>query len=319
MYEFPFDRPNYGPQRKAHPKSSSPFGTKKGKALLDRENDSLRKLAARIPSAFRGYALRNSDDATAYELCAADTTKHETLEPPGLRSQPQLFLTARRSAWTSHHDDALKDMRGNPMVNPFIVEIETVVGLDDTVLDKKNLWNVLREPYAGELVIPRKMRGGHRVHINPFAFETSRQLRVSSNFVSYSNCTAVDTTTGLDRETAARLIAAFLVSSFGQLQFEMEGVNREGLLALEKEQLARIRIFNPRWVRRGSRRELLAAFDKVPYPVTTSRLSSTQNERNRLDELFGEEIEARYPGLKAVDLVPDVQNALDEWIVARQS
>jgi hypothetical protein len=123
---------------------------------------------------------------------------------------------------------------------------------------------------------------------------------------------------GLDRATATRLVAAFLVSSFGRLQFEIEGYNREGLLSMEKTHLGRIRVFDPRWVRPKSRQAILNAFGALPYPILANRRSSEQTERNALDALLAAEIADRYPQFNAADLLSEVHAALDEWLEARQ-
>ena len=254
-----------------------------------------------------------------YELLADDVEKQQTLEPPRLRALPALFEGIRRANWTPHHDKALADMSGDPDVYAFVSEVESLVNLTTKVLNKDEIWNSLREPFAGELIIPRKMRSGHRVHVNPYAFNHGgRQVRVSSNFLSYKDCCAVDPGSGLCHAAAVRLIAAFLVSSFGQLQFEMEGVNREGLLSVEKEQLARIRVFDPRWIRPDKRQPVLDAFLRLPYPVSTDRLSVSQPERNDLDRLLAEEIVVKHPEFDADALLAEVHDALDEWLEARK-
>ena len=317
VFEFPFHRSEYGPRRRAvHPRRRYQTGI--DRELSAEDNRILGLLAREIPADFRGWAIRNSDDLEHYELTVSDVEKHETLEPPRLRAQYQIYLR-NRARWTIHHDLALEDMRNDPQTKDYISAIEDIVNLTEDVLPKDELWNVLREPTAGELIIPRKTRRGHRVHLNPFAFDSnSKQVRMSSNFISYRDCLAVDRDSGLDRPTAARLIMAFLVSSFGQLQFEMEGYNREGLLAVEKELLARVRIFDPRWIRQDRRIQILNSFSQLPFPISADRLSVTQQQRNHLDTLFAEEIVSRYPDYNLQELIEEVHNTLDEWITSRQ-
>jgi hypothetical protein len=319
VLEFPFQRPQYGPRRLRKQPPLRPFQTTKGQALTREQNEALARLADAIPTEYRGWALRNADKPQHYRLVPDEVVADQTVEPPSLRALPEIYRSRERSPWTAHHDAALAEMKSEPAVAAYVAAIETVVNVNEDVLAREELWNALREPTAGELIIPRKTRSGHRVHTNPFALNSrSRQVRVSSNFISYSGCTAADLQTGLDQEMAVTLIAAFLVSSFGQLQFEMEGYNREGLLALEKTQLSRIRVFDPRWVRPVSRSLVLAAFSELPYPIRTDRLSASQSERNRLDTIYGYEIAARFPEFDANALTAEVHTALDEWLTARQ-
>jgi hypothetical protein len=210
-------------------------------------------------------------------------------------------------------------MMANPDVRPYIESIEGIVNLNDTVLPKEKRWLALREPCAGELILPRKMRAGHRVHVNPFALiEGGRKVRISSNFFTYRGVLATDEATNLDRATSVRLIAAFLVSAFGQLQFEAEGVNREGCLTVEQHQISRIRVFNPCWIAPESRELILEAFRQLTYPVATDRLSAEQPLRNELDRLFSIEIARRIGLANSPPLLNSVHSALDEWIEARR-
>lgn len=317
VFEFPFDRTDYGPRRDAQPGGIG-FQTREVGDLTDAQNDALRQLAAQIPEEYRGWALRNSDEIEHYELIQGDVTRDQTLEPPGARNNYADFL-GDRTPWTEAHERRVAEMRAHPQLGPFIAAIEQTVGLNENVLERRKIWNVLREPVAGELIIPRKTRVGHRVYINPFAFNLDdRQVRISSNFIAFQGCTAIDAEGGLDRATATRLIAAFLVSSFGQLQFEMEGYNREGLLSMEGIHLSRIRVFDPRWISRERTQAILDAFRGLPYPIPTDRRSSEQPERNALDELFVAEIVSRYAQFNAGNLLSDVHAALDEWLEARQ-
>ncbi|BAL01505.1 putative methyltransferase [Oscillibacter valericigenes Sjm18-20] len=318
VFELPFGLNNFGPKRQrvnvANPRS---FQTLKGENLTKLENQQLKHLVGLIPDEFRGYAIRNSFDLEHYELHETDVMKEQTIEPPSLRGNP-IFNVNNRTPWTVEHDKALQELQGNPKVNSYIDGISAIVGLNETLLPKDKLWIGLREPYAGELIIPRKMRSGHRVHINPFSFnQADRQVRISSNFFTYKNCQAIDIESGLDRETSTRLIAAYLVSSFGQLQFEMSGYNREGLLSLEQTQLDSIKVLDPRLIRPEKRQQLLDSFRLLPYPILSDRLSVSQTERNRLDELFAEEL-CNIQGYELTSILNEVHSALDEWIIGRQ-
>lgn len=317
IFEFPIDRSDYGPRRMQHGGRVG-FQTLRGRALTPDENDRLRDLASEIPPEFRGRALRNSDDPSNYVLTPADVEKESTLEPPMLRTRYDMYQDGR-TPWADVQEQALVSMRANPHVAAFIAEAENVVNLTEAILPREMLWIVLREPVAGELIIPRKTRTGHWVHINRAAFDLNeRQVRISSNFLTYRDCLAIDAATGLTREISTHLIAAFLVSSFGNLQFEMEGYNREGCLSVEKHHFSRIRIFDPRWIRPENRDRILDTFSRLPYPISTDRYSAEQTERNRLDELFAEEISTRFPEFQVTELLAEVHASLDEWLMARQ-
>ncbi len=318
VFQFPFNRRKFGNQRIAITENRRRFQTEKGRALTNSENILLREYAAGIPAEYRGYAIKNADRINNYELTEGDVNLDQTLEPPTLREHRELFLNGR-SDWTVHHDLALEEIYTNPLVRRYADGVDNIIGLREGVLSREELWHGLCEPIAGELIIPRKMRAGHRVHINQHYFNPAdRQIRISSNFITFMDCQAYDDENGLDRLTAVRLIAAYLISSYGQLQFEMEGYNREGVLSVEDEHLQKIHIFDPRWISPELRQSIIEAFHQLPYPILTDRLSPSQPERNRLDALFTEAICARHPEMQADQLLVEVHNALDEWIDARQ-
>lgn len=319
-FEFPFSSGSFDHVRTTG-NGARPFYTVKGRALTSAERETLAGLAADIPSQFRGYALRRADQVDGYSLTVAHVSHEETLEPPALREPApmQLFASSTRAAWSSHHQLAVAQIESDPKGGKFVRGVAEIVGLSIAILPIEELWVGLREPYAGELVVPRALRKGHRVHLNHFAIDqSSKQVRLSSNFVTYSNCNAVDPQSGLSRWIAAQLIAAFLLSSFGQLQFEVEGVNREGLRKTEKDQLDRIRVLDPRSIRVESRAAILHAASLLPFPLDTDISVHSQVELRSLDELIAAEIEHRLPGTDARTMFTEVRDELDAWLVARR-
>lgn len=319
VYEFPFNRTNYGPRRSSNPNRKR-YETIKGTPLTKAEEMQLRHSASQIPQQYRGYAIQNSDHLSGYRLTIKDVTLDETLEAPFQR-QPAIQASYRgdgRRVWDADLDFAVAELKANVSVAQYIHDIEQVVGLDETVLPPNLLWNALREPFAGELIVPRKLRKGHRVHINPFPFmQHERQVRLSSNFLSYGDCQATDITTGLTREIAVELIAAFLMSSFGWLQCEIVSVNREGVRSLEQSHVRNIKIFDPRWVRSANRMAIIEAAHSLQYPLRTDCSPFSQPDLQALDKLFAEEIVARKPALQKNALLQETWQALSEWLEAR--
>ena len=154
-----------------------------------------------------------------------------------------------RHQWTNEFEAALDDMRRNPHTRRFMELVEDHLGLNDECLPLSEIWVDLREPAAGELIIPRSQRIGFRVHINPLAFDQrGRQVRISSNLFSLSGLNTGSSS--ISREIGTRLVAAFLLSSFGQLQFETYCNPREGMMRISKAgALSRIRVPRPSEIR----------------------------------------------------------------------
>ena len=314
---FPFSNRTFGCQRQPDPEANRRYQNRRGRKLTKEENQILQDLAREIPLPFRGYAINNPNELRSYELREDQLLKQPTIEPPSIRGLP-IFWSNRRSEWSEEHQTALNELYAERAPSRFIEEFRRITRLTPDLMPEESLWIGLREPYAGELIIPRKSRAGHRVHINPYAcVKGERQVRLSSNFISLSNCIAVDEAAKLDRLTSAKLIAAFLVSSFGQLQFEMNGYNREGCLSLEEHHLANIHVLDPRSISLIDRAEILEAFNRLPFPIRADILSSEQHERNALDAILARIICTSSSGWIEDDLLEEVHRLLDEYVLSR--
>ena len=219
----------------------------------------------------------------------------------------------RRRVWDQALEQAVASLRASPETGAYIEKIEELVELDENVLPNPQLWNALREPYAGELIIPRKQRVGHRVHINGYAFGGQRrQVRLSSNFLSYGGCTAIDLASGLDESAATRLISAWLMSSFGHLQFELESNNREGARSLEQHHADSIWVFDPRLIQPQKRIDILEVFARLPFPVRTDVRPELQQELMQLDQIFAEELARVMPNLDSNAMLLEVWDRLHD-------
>ncbi|MEE9304467.1 MAG: N-6 DNA methylase, partial [Thiotrichaceae bacterium] len=319
VYEFPLNRSKYGPKRSLQPNGNA-FQTLAGEKLTAEENQQLRELAAQIPEEYLGYAINKSDRISGYDVAENDVKIDPTIESPLQRATDLIpaYRKSTRAVWTDAMKLVVDDIVSSPDTGNFVKSVGALVGLDETVLPQQQLWNALREPYAGELIIPRKLRVGHRVHVNPFAFRLNgRQVRLSSNFLSYSNCLAVEESEGLTREISTRLISAWLLSSFGHLQFEAEAVNREGARSIEKYQLEKIKILDPRNLSVSGRADILLAVAQLPYPVRTDLRPELQPELMRLDTLFAQEIVRLAPKLDQQKMLAEVWSRLFDKHEAR--
>jgi len=319
VYEFPLNRSKYGPKRSVRSNGKA-FQTQAGEKLKAEENRQLRELAAQIPDEYLGYAINKSDRISGYDIAEKDVKIDPTIESPLQRTADLMpsYRKSTRAIWSDAMKLVVQDLVSAPDSGKFIKLVEELVGLDETVLPQQQIWNALREPYAGELIIPRKLRVGHRVHVNSFAFSIDeRQVRLSSNFLTYGNCLAVEEGEGLTREISTRLISAWLLSSFGHLQFEKEAVNREGARSIEQYQLEKIKIFDPRNLSVSIRADILSAVADLPYPVRTDLRPELQPELIRLDTLFAQEIVRLDPKLDQQKMLAEVWSCLFDMHQAR--
>lgn len=90
-----------------------------------------------------------------------------------------------------------------------------------------------------DILIPRGNRTKHAVYYNPHQID----VVISTNF-AYLNGLLNNTTT-ISQTDQLKFITAFLLSSFGQLQLELQSNNQEGMRKLEVFQLERLRIPDP--------------------------------------------------------------------------
>jgi len=318
LFEFPVGRSNYGPtvSKKI---GGGRFQTERGAPLSASQNAKLKSLASRIPDDCLGYALNRADRAGGYRLSERELRIDPTIELPLQRRSDYaaLYHADRRAAWGPAMSQLVRQVSKHPELDRYAKEIAIEVGLNSSVLPEEELWNVLREPYAGGLIIPRKLRNTHHVHINPFAFKDGRQVRLSSNFISYGGCVAVDPASGLDDEMATTLIAAWLVSSFGHLQFEIEGNNREGMRSIEKNQTDSILVLDPRSISKSSRAKLISAFNDLPYSTRTDLHPAFQHELSELDRLFALELGRSLSGFETGAALAEVQDLLHDLHEAR--
>lgn len=315
---FPFSCKSFGALRAEPVNRRRPCQTDIVRKLSKDENAELEQLASKIPIEFRGYALKNPNRITSFVLSDSELLKDATIEPPELRDL-DIFWGDTKTEWTVRHDAALKEMLDNVDVKAFVDTFRKLSGLSPAIMQDGLLWVGLKEPYAGELIIPRKTRVGYKIIVNPRACEiTGRQVRLSSNFISLSGCNATEEGSGLDDLTASKVIAAFLLSSFGQLQLEMEGYNREGCLSVEEFHLRHVNVIDPRKISPAKRKAIIDAFEDLTCPIDISKISSESKERDRLDHLFGAILCEEHPGWEIEDLLGEVHAILDEYTVARK-
>jgi len=295
------------------PWSNKTYGKKTdGTSLSTDENAHLHELTQAIHEDFKGYAINNSDIPQNYILTIEDVLQQPTIEMKWQRGRDE-FKIQRKTRNIIDEARTLEILRATPEIKQFIDTFREYKGLEE--MPESRLWVGLREPVAGELIIPRKQRTGHRVFINSFAFNSEgRQVRVSSNFIYYSD---FRNDKGKEKSDLVQVIAAFLVSSFGQLQFEMLGANREGCLSIEKHHLSKIRVINPNYLPPEIVSEIISAFQDLPFPIPTDRNPATLKEKRPLDQIFSQ-ILSDANGWTTEELLGEVHTLLNEYLEARQ-
>lgn len=101
---------------------------------------------------------------------------------------------------------------------------------------KKIVNNAFNNTFVPKILIPRADRTKHSVYYNPH----NHELTLSTNFV-YCN-DLQNRNANVPDEQQYKFITAFLISSFGQIQFELNANNQDGARKLELFQMKRFKI-----------------------------------------------------------------------------
>ena len=278
------------------------------------------EVVRRIPSEFRGYAIKTSDSIGAkynYVLNSSNFSHaYESGNCDAIIEPPMLKVDAynrgrNKVPWSNLFDLALGEMRAEPSLRRFMELVEEDLGLKHR--PKEIVWEDLRRPCAGEILLLRNFRVGWRAHLNPLAFNTSGpQLRVSSNLWSLRDLKLSSVRS--DRETMVTTILAFLMSSFGQIQFEFYGDNREGTRKIEKATCVdKVRCPNPELISSAIRDSMIKCLKHLPCPIESSRHPAYNTHRRKLDILVAQLLLGNDTDLsEAIRLADQVEADLDQ-------
>lgn len=295
----------------------------KGPKLSSELMEKLTIAAQEIPKEYRGYALKTANkmgvkigfelDINNFSHEYSDGSSDAIIEPPELKLS-SWARGPKKAKWDDSFEKAVESMRRHPKVHAFMELIEN--GLNLRARPENVVWEDLLRPACGEIILLRSFRSGWRAHLNPLAFEKKGpQLRISSNFyslrgfshsVSGENCSD-------DRE-ACQVLVAFLLSSFGQVQFEFFGENREGLRKCESVScVENVRIPSPAGFSKQEITNIKDLLDKLKCPIDCEVHPHTDPARRDLDVL----IAAHMLGKNKTDagvtaLVNSTASALDE-------
>lgn len=244
----------------------------------------------RIPSRFRSLAINNSDIPQHYTLTEDDLSRQECLSI-----------------------DSSIDIRSSPELNEFFRKFKSKFELP-----KK--WTINDFPSKAQLIIPRASRKTHAVFLNPFWNDSD--VYFSSNFGAAWDCNL--NIVGLDNDEILQYIAGFLNSSFGQIFFELESDNREGLRKIEVTPMMQ-KILIPVKGLNGcieQIRNIIDEFNSLEFGLTGLE-GTTSNPRSRLDIAVARLLLEIEPSLERISSSPETlaeaaENSLQEIVRDRK-
>ncbi|WP_348824223.1 BpuSI family type II restriction endonuclease [Flavobacterium aestuarii] len=169
---------------------------------------------------FIGYGIKNND-----------TRRHYTLQTNDLQIEQAFHFPAKADTNTNNMLSAA--LSGNAYLASFYNDCVADFGADKW---KSIINNSVNHTYCPKIVIPRADRKKHCVYYNPL----NSNFTLSTNFfycddLKNKNNNATD-------EEQYKFTTAFLLSAFGQIQFELNANNHEGLRKLEGFQIKKFRI-----------------------------------------------------------------------------
>lgn len=159
----------------------------------------------------------------------------------------------------------------------------------DTVIKKRKVrWDkVVNCAYRSEvrpnIFLPRADRVKHSVYYNPFK---DQDILVSTNFFYLDDF--VNYNPEIPVEDQLKFITAWLLSSFGQIQFEMHANNQEGMRKIEGGMIRKLRIPDLKEISPEEISEVIGTFEKLNrLDKDVSGLEGTDNPRKDLDQAIG--------------------------------
>lgn len=158
---------------------------------------------------------------------------------------------------------------------------EAKIILDSTL--GKVIGNVQRSTVIPKIIIPRADREKHSIYLNL----GDKEIVISTNFFYLDQY--INTMSDVDELIQLKFIVAYLLSSFGQLQFEINGNNQEGLRKLEGFIIDKFKIIDPKNVTTDQINKVVQEFDTLNnMDIDFSGLEGINSIRRNLDMAIGE-------------------------------
>lgn len=187
---------------------------------------------------------------------------------------------------------------------PSKYDIDSIYGLHDSLVHKKGLFKlfvhnhvynqkkwkkIVNETYRSkitfDILIPRAERAKHSCYFNP----SNKKIVLSTNFVYLSDFRKKNTNNSISVQSQKKFIAAYLLSSFGQLQYEINSNNQEGLRKIEVFHIEKFKVPDLRILTKNEVEDVVTAFDNLnSLNVTFKGDEGLSTPRSQLDIAVGQ-------------------------------
>lgn len=143
--------------------------------------------------------------------------------------------------------------------------------------------NVKRSAITPRIIIPRADRTKHAVYLN----NSGKKIIISTNFAYLDNY--INTRVDINENIQLKFIVAYLLSSIGQLQFEIDSNNQEGLRKIEIFMINKYSILDPDKVKTEQIKKVVKEFEKlISLNKDFSGLEGIDTVRKDLDRAITE-------------------------------
>jgi type I restriction-modification system DNA methylase subunit len=197
--------------------------------------------------------------------------KYFILDESELSLQPAINFPARYDTnTTSGYDPAIG--------NDFLEELYEIASRKYA-----NWTTILNGAYeskvAAQIIIPRADRTKHAIYYNA----TGQKVVISTNFIAFSNYR--NNTHAIANAEQIKFICAFMLSSFGQIQFELIANDQEGMRKIEAFMLEKLTVIDPQGIPAALVNSVVEAFEELNNTNSTfAGVEVTDNPRQKLDE-----------------------------------
>jgi hypothetical protein len=137
-----------------------------------------------------------------------------------------------------------------------------------------------------DLAVPRNLRAKHAVYCNPRVLQSV----ISTNFFKLKGLKVDDE----DHNEGLKCLCGYLMSSFGQLSFEINSGNQEGTRKLESEDIRSIQAIDVRELDSEQTEKIASAFEEFNDNGTKVRGDERESPRDELDQTVAEILFEKY-------------------------
>lgn len=169
-------------------------------------------------------------------------------------------------------DDNIRGLK--PGIKKYILEIKNILG---SIKAQKVISESINSKVIPEIIIPRGDRIKHTVFYYPFI---DKEVVLSTNFFSLTGLRNLDDP---ESEKKIMFICAFLVSTLGQIQFEIHGNNQEGSRKLEKFIIEKFKVLDPENIDKSDIEDVIKEFSALNDVDLDFLGNESRNIRDALD------------------------------------